>query len=44
MKKRWITCIVFLSLGTVLALAGAIGMKFDFSYYNPIHTVLSMVL
>lgn len=34
MKKRWITCIVFLSLGTVLALAGAIGMKFDFSYYK----------
>lgn len=34
MKKRWITCIVFASLGTALALAGAIGMKFDFSYYK----------
>lgn len=34
MKKRWITCIVFSSLGTALALAGAIGMKFDFSYYK----------
>lgn len=34
MKKRWITCIVFASLGTALALAGAIGMKFNFSYYK----------
>lgn len=34
MKKRWITCIVFASLGTALALVGAIGMKFDFSYYK----------
>lgn len=34
MKKRWITCIIFASLGTALALAGAIGMKFDFSYYK----------
>lgn len=34
MKKRWITCIVFASLGTALILAGAIGMKFDFSYYK----------
>lgn len=34
MKKSWITCIVFASLGTALALAGAIGMKFNFSYYK----------
>jgi len=34
MKKRWITCIVFASLGTVLALAGAIGLKFDFSSFK----------
>ena len=34
MKKRWIACIVFASLGTALALAGAIGMKFNFSYYK----------
>ncbi len=31
MKKRFKSLIVFTSLGTIIALAGAIGMKFDFS-------------
>lgn len=30
MKKRWITAIVFTSLGVAFALTGMIGMKFDF--------------
>lgn len=30
-KKRWLTCIIFASIGVVLSLVGAIGMKFDFS-------------